>query len=175
MNPSAIDAIQNFLNFSFIICSCSSLLRVSEGDKKSGSRAGGGEGEGEKCVGCFETPIFRADVDGIAGAAASGSDSDSDDEDEDEDSEEGSACSATGCGISNFVGFLVSFSDSDSEEDDEEEEEDEKACRLLRFLWRFLCTTGLAAAGMVGGDVDSFFFFSYVIARLSLSLRLGLA
>lgn len=148
MNPSAIDAIQNFLNFSFIACSCTSLLWVSEGLKKSGSRAGGGEGEGEKRVGCFETPIFRAEVDGIAGVAASGSDSESDD-DEDEDSEEDSVGSTTGCETSNFAGFLISFSESDSEEE-EEDESDEKACRLLRFLWRFLGTTGLAAvAGMV--------------------------
>ena len=130
-----MDAIQNFLNFSFVTCSCSCLLWVSEALKKSGNRARGGEGEGEKRAGCFETPVFRADVDGMAGVAASGSgsDSESDDDKEDEDSEEGSVGSTTGCGASNFAGFLVSFSDSDSEEE-EEEDEDEKACRLLRFL-----------------------------------------
>jgi len=130
-----MDAIQNFLNLSFMICSCAigSLSPASTEGKKLGSSAGRGEGEreGEVRRGAF-TAGFPRDGPVVAWEgffSDSDSDSDSDEEDDEEDVDSASLF----CTIAGFA-TVGRVSSSDHSSADEEDDEEDEAARRFRFL-----------------------------------------
>jgi hypothetical protein len=131
LNPSATEAIQNFLNFSLNICSFfeASFVELFCG-MNGGIIAGGGDGD----MDCFPRRAFL-----------SGSGLDPKLEEESDDSEDSSSCGGGG--------FIFSLSEDD--EDVESEDEDEDAARLFRFLLRFLAAAGFGPLEAIAHSRDT--------------------
>lgn len=143
LKPSATDAIQNFRNLSFNICSfrASPSTEPAEG-MNDGMVVAGGGGDGDR----------RFDADWVWSemklcCAAKGFDveeselvSESDSEDEDEDTEG----SAGFLAASDWLGLWLS-SEDEEEDPDNDDDEEEKEALLFLFLLRFL--VGALAGG----------------------------
>jgi hypothetical protein len=149
LKPSATDVIQNFLNFSFKICSCcaSSSTEPPEG-MNDGIVAAGRGGDGDRCLDnvffWLGTPVCCAAKGwNDCWTEESELESESDSEDEDEDEEDSFAVF---CAPSDLFGVGASSSEEDEES---ESEEDDEAARLFRFLIRFLAGALVDAGPML--------------------------
>jgi hypothetical protein len=159
LNPSATDAIQNFLNLSFKICSfCASSSAEPVEGMKDGIVAAGGGGEGDlrldaNCICCVwsGTVVCCGVVKGFEVGLTEESEleSESDSEEEDEDSIDSFAAFFA---VNGLLDFGTSSADEDEESEDEDDDEEE-AARLFLFLLRFLPVAGTGAMVVV---VDHF-------------------
>jgi hypothetical protein len=151
LNPSATEAIQNFLNLSFKICSfCASF----PADPLDGMKDGivevrmGGEGDRRLdttfvcCVwsGLMACCVAKGLEDGWLEESELEPESDSEDDDSDSDSED---CFPAIFPANSLLGVRTSLSDED---DEDESDSDDEAARLFLFLLRFLAGA-LAGAG----------------------------
>ena len=143
LKASATDAIQNFLNLSFKICSfCASLSVEPVEGMKDGIVTTGGGGDGDRrfdadCVFCASSAmVVCCAVKGLDDGRVEELEleSESDSEDEDDDSED--SFEAPDFAINGLIDFGSSSADEDEESEDTDD--DEEAARLFLFLLRFL-------------------------------------
>lgn len=154
LNPSATEASQNFLNFSFIACSFFSRSGPL-GGRNEGSSVGGGEGDGEYFRGAFcGSAVVATGLPRSIGFVSSPSESEEEDGDEedfdDDDSESDSEADEAflaAMGMVVLVNAMVVVSSSDSEDDEDNDDELEEAALRFRFLLRRLGAGFAAAAG----------------------------
>jgi hypothetical protein len=146
LKASETEAIQNCRNRSFIACSFSpfELPGAPWEGRKEGRSAGGGEGEGDKCL----------KVLGIAASAAFGwvfvfADRDASEleEESDESESESESESELDCLGSDVVGCADSLLEDESDSEEEEDSELETAALLFRFLVLFLGSGGIQVRG----------------------------
>jgi hypothetical protein len=149
LKPSATDAIQNFLNLSFNICSfCASFSTEPLEGMNDGIVTVGGGGDGDRCLDkvfvWLGTPVCCAAKGwNDCWTKESELESESDSEDEDEDGEDSFSVVCAPSGLRLGVGT------SSSEDEESEEDDDDEAARLFRFLFRFLAGALVDAGPML--------------------------